>query len=158
MAGLIYAFVPLRIAQIAHIQSLSSQWMPFALYGFRRFIRTGHLRPLVGGTAALQMQNWSCGYYLIYFAPVVPLFVVHQMWIAGRLRAWRVWLPLAAAAAVVGRLTWPFLALYLEAQRVYGFERPLGEVIVVLGGRLQLFHCAGNAPPVGQHDAGAAEA
>ena len=31
---LIYAFVPYRIAQVAHIQSLSSQWMPFALYGF----------------------------------------------------------------------------------------------------------------------------
>ena len=80
VAGLIFAFVPFRIAQVAHIQSLSSQWMPLALYGFRRFIVTGRddagdrlrLRPLVGGSAALLMQNWSCGYYLIFFAPFVP--------------------------------------------------------------------------------------
>ena len=74
IAGLIYAFIPLRIAQVAHIQSLSSQWMPFALLGFRRFIRTAQLNDgasawrswmaLVGGSAALLMQNWSCGYYL----------------------------------------------------------------------------------------------
>ena len=38
LAGLFYAFVPFRAAQIPHIQTVSSQWMPFALYGFRRFI------------------------------------------------------------------------------------------------------------------------
>ena len=42
VAGLIFAFVPIRIAQVAHIQSVSSQWMPLALYGFRRFIVTRH--------------------------------------------------------------------------------------------------------------------
>jgi hypothetical protein len=129
VAGLIYAFVPFRVAQIAHIQSISSQWMPFALYGFRRFIRESGVKALVGGTAALQMQNWSCGYYLIYFAPLVPVFVLHQMWTAGRLRQWRTWLAFGISALAVALLTWPFLALYLEAQRVHGFDRPLGEVM-----------------------------
>ena len=41
---------------------------------------------LAGGTAALVMQNWSCGYYLLYFAPFVPLFAVHRMWTVGTLR------------------------------------------------------------------------
>ena len=39
VAGLIFAFVPFRIAQVAHIQSVNSQWMPLALYGFRRIHR-----------------------------------------------------------------------------------------------------------------------
>ena len=39
------------------------------------------------------------------------------------------WAAFAAAAVVVAAGTWPFLSLYLEAQRVHGFERPLGEVI-----------------------------
>jgi hypothetical protein len=129
VAGLIYAFVPFRIAQVAHIQSLSSQWMPLALYGFVRFIRTDRLRSLVGGTAALLMQNWSCGYYLVYFAPFVAVFVPHQIVASGRTRDWRVWISFAAAALVVVAGTWPFLSLYLEAQRVHGFERPISEVI-----------------------------
>jgi hypothetical protein len=129
VAGLIYAFIPYRIAQVAHIQSLSSQWMPLALYGFVRFIRTDRLRALAGGTAALLMQNWSCGYYLVYFAPFVAVFVPHQIVASGRTREWRVWISFAAAASVVVAGTWPFLSLYLEGQRVHGVGRPIGEVI-----------------------------
>jgi len=138
VAGLIYAFVPYRVVQLAHIQTVSSQWMPFALYGFRRFLRCRATGPgsaglnvpaLAGGSFALLMQNWSCGYYLIYFAPFVLLFVVHQIVATGRAREWRVWAGFTAAAAVVAAGTWPFLALYLEAQRVHAFERPIGEVI-----------------------------
>jgi len=136
VAGLIYAFLPFRIAQVAHIQSVSSQWMPFALYGFRRFIRPApanadalRLRPLAGGAASLLMQNWSCGYYLVFFAPFVIVFVVHQMITAGRALDWRRWIAFAAAGLLVAIGTWPFLSLYLEAQRVHGFERSLGEVI-----------------------------
>ena len=129
IAGLIFAFLPFRIAQVAHIQSLSSQWMPFALYGFRRYTRTGAWPALAGGSLALLMQNWSCGYYLVFFAPFVPVFVVHQIWTAGRLRQWRVWSGFALAAALVAAGSWPFLGLYLDAQRVHGFERSAGEVI-----------------------------
>jgi hypothetical protein len=129
IAGLIFAFVPYRIAQVAHIQSLSSQWMPLALYGFRRFITTRRPSALVGGSAALLMQNWSCGYYLIFFAPFVPLFVLHQIVVAGKARDWRLWVSFAVAGVAVAAGTWPFLAMYLEAQRVHAFERSLGEVI-----------------------------
>jgi hypothetical protein len=135
-AGLIYAFVPFRIAQVAHIQSVNSQWMPFVLYGFRRFIvppaaavSPRRYLPLALGAAALLMQNWSCGYYLIFFAPFVALFVVHQMAAANRIADWRAWTAFAVAAIVVAAGTWPFLSLYLDAQRVHGFERSLGEVI-----------------------------
>jgi len=129
VAGLIFAFLPFRIAQVAHLQSLSSQWMPFALYGFLRYTRGVDWRWLAGGAMALLMQNWSCGYYLIFFAPFVPVFVMHQMWTSGHLRDWRMWLAFAVGGGVVAAGTWPFLAQYLEVQRVHGFERPAGEVI-----------------------------
>jgi hypothetical protein len=129
VAGLLFAFVPFRIAQVAHIQSLHAQWMPFALYGLRRYVIDGKTRALIGGSAALLMQHWSNGYYMIYFAPFVPAFVLHQLWIAGKWRDGRTWLSLVAAALVVSLGTWPFLSLYLETQRVHAFERPLGEVI-----------------------------
>jgi hypothetical protein len=31
IAGLIYGFLPYRIASVPHVQVMSSQWMPFAL-------------------------------------------------------------------------------------------------------------------------------
>lgn len=129
IAGLVYAFAPLRFAQIAHIQILGTAWMPLTLLGYRRFIAHGRWTALAGGTAAFLMLGWSCGYYLVYFAPFVPLFVVHQLYAHGRLAAWRTWIALAGAALVVAIGMAPFLAMYAEAQRVHGFERPLAEVL-----------------------------
>ncbi len=134
-AGLIYGFLPYRIASIPHVQVMSAQWMPFALYGLNRFIvmpaaAGGSYRALAGGTAALVMQNWSCGYYLLYFAPFAPLFVIYRVWIAGRLRDLRMWIALTGAATVTLVLTIPFLLPYLDAQQRFDFERPFGEVVL----------------------------
>jgi hypothetical protein len=129
IAGLVYGFLPYRMSQIAHLQVLSSQWMPLALWGIHRFIAGRSRRGLAGGTAALVLQNWSCGYYVLYFAPFVPLFALHQMWVAKRLRDSGAWLGLIAAGAVTLAFTLPFLLPYLRVQALYGFERPFGEVL-----------------------------
>ena len=129
VAGLVYGFLPYRIASVPHLQVMSSQWMPFALWGLNRFVTTNSYKALVGGTAALVMQNWSCGYYLLYFAPFAPLFVLHRMWSLGTLRNVRTWLGLLAAAVGTLVLTLPFLIPYTQAQQQFGFERPFGEVV-----------------------------
>jgi hypothetical protein len=135
IAGLVYGFLPYRIASVPHLQVLSSQWMPMALWGLNRFVTTNSYRALAGGTVALVMQNWSCGYYLLYFAPFVPAFVIHRMWSIGTLGSLgtpdtrRTWIGLVAAAAATLILTLPFLMPYLEAQRAFGFARPFGEVL-----------------------------
>ena len=41
IAGLVYGFLPYRIASVPHVQVMSSQWMPFALYGLNRFVDDG---------------------------------------------------------------------------------------------------------------------
>jgi hypothetical protein len=142
IAGLIYGFLPYRIASVPHLQVMSSQWMPFALFGLNRFVSADTSLPrqssrelwraksgaLIGGTAALVMQNWSCGYYLLYFAPFVPMFLVHRMWTLGALRTRSTWVGLIAAAAGTLVLTLPFLWPYREAQQLFGFQRTLGEV------------------------------
>src|SRR4051812_1690683 len=82
VAGMIYAFAPLRVPQFAHLQVISSQWMPFALYGLRRYfdayeerkrniVGRSLFRPLAGAAFALVLQNLSCGYFLLFFAPCV---------------------------------------------------------------------------------------
>ena len=129
IAGLVYGFLPYRIASVPHLQVMSSQWMPFALYGLNRFVSTGSYQALAGGTAALVMQNWSCGYYLLYFAPFVPLFVVHRMWAMKKLANLRTWVGLAGGAVATLVLTLPFLLPYTQAQQQFGFERSFGEVV-----------------------------
>jgi hypothetical protein len=129
VAGLVYGFLPYRVASMPHLQVISSQWMPLALYGFNRFVTTGSYRALVGGTAALVMQNWSCGYYLLYFSPFLPLFVVHRMWTAGKLTDARSWASLVGAAAATLALTLPFLFPYQTAQQLFGIERQFDEVV-----------------------------
>ena len=103
--------------------------MPFALWGLNRFVTTNSYKALVGGTAALVMQNWSCGYYLLYFAPFAPLFALHRMWALGTLGSFRTWVGLMAAAVGTLLLTLPFLIPYTQAQQQFGFERPFGEVV-----------------------------
>jgi hypothetical protein len=77
----------------------------------------------------LVLQNLSCGYYLLYFAPFVPAFAIFRMWTLGTLRCARAWAGLVAAAAVTLMLTVPFLLPYRDAQAVFGLERPFGEVV-----------------------------
>jgi len=144
VAGLVYGFLPYRIASVPHLQVMSSQWMPFALWGLNRFVvgglprrssealggaKAGSKTALAAGTAALVMQNWSCGYYLLYFAPFVPLFVIHRMWTSGKLQDARTWLLLSGAAVVTVLLALPFLLPYMEAQARFGLERTPGEVV-----------------------------
>ncbi len=152
IAGLVYGFLPYRIASVPHVQVMSSQWMPFALWGLNRFVTpipdprslipdprspipdprspTPAYGALVFGTAALVLQNWSCGYYLLYFAPFAPLFVIHRMWAANKLADLRIWTGLAFAAFVTLALTLPFLLPYTQAQQQFGFERSFGEVVL----------------------------
>jgi hypothetical protein len=134
IAGLVYGFLPYRIASVPHLQVMSSQWMPFALWGLNRFVvrfpAPGSRIPLILGTAALVMQNWSCGYYLLYFAPFVPLFVIHRMWALDKLRDVRVWIALAIAGVTTLALSLPFLFPYQRASEMFGFQRPFGEVVL----------------------------
>ena len=113
LAGLAFAFAPYRIDQWAHLQVLSSQWMPFAFYGLRRFFVTGRLRPLVGGGVAILLQGLSCGYYLAYFTPFAAAYCLYEMAARGRfgdLRAWRALVGVGGAVlVVVAVFLWPYV-------------------------------------------------
>jgi hypothetical protein len=129
VAGLLYAFAPYRIGQFSHLQVLSSQWMPFALCGFRRYFATRRAWPLAGATAALVLQNWSCGYFLLSFTPFAAAYVLYEIADRGLWRDVRVWASLGVAASVVAGATVPLLMPYLELRRLGFAARPIDEVV-----------------------------
>jgi hypothetical protein len=139
VAGVVFAFAPYRFPQSSHLQVLSSQWMPFALYGFRRYFASagsadspggGRWRPLLGASAALVAQNLSCTYYLMYFSPFAAGYVLWEIW---RRRVWaqrRLWIQLTLAATIVVALTVPLLLPYAMVQEQLQIARSRGELSV----------------------------
>jgi len=149
VAGLIYAFAPYKIGQYPHMQVLSGQWMPFVLYGFRRYFvapasapvdqhsvapasapvdQRRRILPLAGGTLALIAQNLSCGYYLLFFAPFVALYVLYEMIDRKLLLDGRVWAHMIAAFVVVLGITLPFLLPYQQLRSLGTEPRSVDEV------------------------------
>ena len=127
VAGLAYAFAPYRVASLPHLQVLSAAWLPFVLFGFRRFFVTGRLRPLAGAALAWIAQNLSCGYYLLFFSPAVALYLIWEMTIRGAWGDRRTVLRTVAACAAVFIVTAPFLLPYLELRGLGFNPRSLGE-------------------------------
>jgi hypothetical protein len=129
IGGLAFAYAPYRLGQFSHLQVLTSYWMPLALFGLRRFFVTRRTRALTGGSAALVMQNLSCGYYLLFFPPFVAAYCLHEMAQRRLLRDRRVWTRLGLAAVAVAIATWPFVRPYLQMRDTTGMGvRSHGEI------------------------------
>ena len=128
VAGLAFAFAPYRFGALPHLQVVSAAWMPFTLFGLRRFFDSRRTRALCGASVAWILQNLSCGYYLLYFS----LFVVG--YIAWELTTRRLWTsrstlqPLAIAGAVMLLATIPFLLPYYSLRQLGFPPRSLEEV------------------------------
>jgi hypothetical protein len=130
LAGLAFGFAPYRVASIPHLQVLSSAWMPFTLFGFRRFFVTRRLAPLAGGAAAWTAQNLSCGYYLLFFGPIVALYLAWELTTRGLWGDWKTIAGVGAMIAGVVIVTTPFLLPYVELRRLGFVPRPISEVAI----------------------------
>jgi hypothetical protein len=128
IGGLLFAFAPYRWSQLSHLQVLSAQWMPFALYGLRRYLASGSRRALAGAAAAATLQSLSSGYYLFFFAPIGLLYIAWELSVRGRWRSPRTWRDLTIAASLVAACTVPFLLPYKALRDSLALSRPRAEV------------------------------
>jgi hypothetical protein len=76
VAGILFAFGPLRYAQLGHVQNLSTHWMPFALLFAWRFLAAGHRADGLAFAACLALQALSSVYHAYYFGIAVGLFLL----------------------------------------------------------------------------------
>jgi hypothetical protein len=127
VAGLAFGFAPYRFGTMSHVQVLSAMWMPFTLLGVHRFFETRRLAPLAGAAGAWLAQSLSCGYYLLFFSPVLALYVG---WEILRRRVWTdagMWIQLVVAGALTTLATVPFLLPYVWLRQLGFTPRSLAE-------------------------------
>ena len=127
ITGLAFGFAPYRAAQLAHVQVLSSYWMPLALVGLVRYFDDHRFRWLVLFGVAWLMQALTCGYYFFYLSVLIGLWLA--WFVVGRER----WSDLARVLgvwAVAVALMAPVLYGYWRIQRQYGMRRWPDEIAV----------------------------
>ena len=126
IAGLAYAFAPYRLAHVAHIQVVSSYWIPFCLAALHRFDATRKPSWAIAAAGAWLVQSYANGYYLFFLVPLIALWLLWHA--AGRWGA-RQWTVVAASFAVAAVAVLPvLLGYYRILQGVYGFSRSIGEI------------------------------
>ena len=118
---------PYRIGALAHLTVLSSAWMPFVLLGFRRYFETRHVLALACASLAWILQNLSSGYYLLFFSPVVALYLAWEIATRSLWRSPRALVPVGVACLVAIGVTTPFVLPYIELRRLGFDSRSLAE-------------------------------
>lgn len=126
VAALAFAFAPYRLAQVPHIQVLSSFWTPVCLGALHRYAASP--RPAWAALAAVAwlLQALSCGYYLFFLSVLLALWL---LWFAAGRWSLRQSAVIGAAFAIAALLLWPFLHGYQAIlQDTYGLSRDPDEI------------------------------
>lgn len=125
LAGLAFAFSSYRLESIVHLQTLSIQWLPFALLFLLRSLKRPSLPNLIGLDTFAILQALSSGYYaaLLPLALAVP-FVFHARQ-AGPRAALRV----AGALCLAALLVAPAFLPYWRAQQALHLVRHHGDLV-----------------------------
>ncbi len=135
LAGVVFAFNPyFLILELPHLQVISAQWMPLALFGLRRYFEHGSRAALAAGALSLVALNLSAGYYLLMFPPFVLLYVAWELTVRGRWRHAGTWRDLVAAGLGTVLLTLPFVWPYIAAQQRIGFGRTVEDAAAMAAG------------------------
>jgi hypothetical protein len=124
-AALAYGYGPYRAGQLAHLQVLTSQWMPLALLSMHAYIEEGNSRWLGCFAAAWIVQALSNGYYLLYFPALVALWLV---WFVEWRRHGSRGIALIGTFAGASLLLVPILIKYVAVQRSLRLVRTPGEM------------------------------
>jgi hypothetical protein len=142
VGGIIFAFLPFRMAQYSHMQLQQTQFIPMTMWALHRVMRSGRLGDgvMLGVFAACQML--SCLYFGIFLIPYVAVVALVLLLSETRLISVdqgvlltfdrplvrRRVLALGAAGAVCLALVAPEGRAYAAARRVVG-ERSASDVV-----------------------------
>ena len=131
LAGLAFAFAPLRALHVSHLQVLAWGWMPVALWGLHRYFARRSTFALAVFAAAFTLEALSNGYFLYYLALASAFVVVYELASrqAPRAERLRAIAALAAAAAFILVFVGAVALAYISVREQYGVRRPYGDWI-----------------------------
>jgi hypothetical protein len=138
-AGIAFGFSPYRASQLAHIQVLSSQWMPLALLGLHAYLETGARRWLVVFGLAWLLQALSNGYFLLFFPVLIGAWL---LWFVDWRRAPRRGLEIVAAWTIASLPLLPVLLKYHQVHEQMGLSRSVMAIRVFSASMASFFHAA----------------
>ncbi len=126
VAAVAFAFAPYRLSHTAHLQLLSSYWMPVALAALHRYVTTLR-KPWAFLFAATWLFQALCsGYYFFFLSMLVVLWLA---WFAvGRLRV-RQFVIVGACWLLAAVLMVPLLLGYRRVHGEYGLKRSPVEMV-----------------------------
>lgn len=140
LAGLAYGFTPYRTAEIAHIQSLSSYGMPIALLGLHGYLDARRRRWLLLFGTAWLLQCLANGYFMLFGAVVIALWLVYfgstrDNWRAAGAIAGVWWLASLPLAAIMYkyRIVHDFFGLRRSENEILAYSATPGSWLEVTG-------------------------
>lgn len=77
LAGLAFAFNPMRGVAVFHIQTLATYGIPFGLLGLHGYLRDGRRRWLVLFGVFWVQQGFANGYYILYGGLIFGLWLLY---------------------------------------------------------------------------------
>lgn len=122
LAGAAFAFCAYRYHHLVHVQSLSMQWLPFAVLYARRALRSARPRDAVLAGAFCLAQALSSGYYAVLVAAAVVVVVLFGARRASRAALVRLGAALAVAAACALVVFLPHRAALARESAVRGYQ------------------------------------
>lgn len=143
IAGLAFAFGPMRADQITHLQVLASGWMPIALWGLHRYFATFSRKALAIFVVAFVWQACSNGYFLYFLSlsvAVVMAFECASRWDVLKSRLGKTLAELAAAAAAILVALAPVIKVYVDVRSMYGQRRGYGDLVNFAANVESYFH------------------
>jgi hypothetical protein len=123
--ALAYGFGPYRAGQLAHLQVLTSQWMPLALLGMHAYLDEGRVKWLVVFAGAWLIQSLSNGYYLLFFPVLIGGWLA---WFVDWRRAPSRGVAISATWVGASLLLVPGLLAYAAIQSRLGVARSTEEM------------------------------
>lgn len=126
LAGLAYGFSPYRTAELAHLQSLSSYWLPIVVLGLHGFLDQRRRRWLVLFGGAWLLQSLSNGYFMLHGAVLIGLWLLY---FCSSRESWRVAPPVVFAW---GLASLPLVLIMLKYRAVhehFGLRRTMDEAL-----------------------------
>ncbi len=123
IGGLLFGFAPYRIAHLPQIQCLAAFPMPFAMLGLHRYLRDPRARWLVLFGAGWLVQSLCNGYYMLFFAVVIGMWL---LWFGTVSR--RVFGAVIIAWIIASLPLVPLLWQYRTIHDAFGFTREFGTI------------------------------